>query len=145
MSYHSLLTYSPLTNMAIKFSCKCGKKLKARDEMAGRRSMCPRCGSPVGIPGLKPTHAGATLGPMSLKDRLRFWQTRLPSEALPKSLLPEESADTFSRDAQRSAAIDESNKSHSQPPSNRDAERSPPQEKPPASFDAPLDRQLVKQ
>src|SRR5205085_10829945 len=64
---------------------------------------------------------------------------------LPKSLFPEESADTFSRDAQRSAAIDKSSKSHSQPPSNRDAERSPPQEKPPASFETPLDRQLVKQ
>ena len=144
MSYHSLLTYSPLTNMAIKFFCKCGKKLKARDEMAGRRSMCPRCGSPVGIPGLKPTHAGATLGPMSLKDRLRFWQTRLPSEALPKSLLPEEPIDTFGRDAQRSTSDDESSKSPSQG-SSRDPERSARPEQPPATFDTPLDRQLVKQ
>src|SRR5437899_11197063 len=94
--------------MAIRFFCKCGKKLKARDEMAGRRSMCPRCGSPVGIPGLKPTHAGATLGPMSLKDRLRFWQTRLPSEALPKSLLPEEPTDPFSHDAQGCTSADQS-------------------------------------
>src|SRR5882724_9928790 len=123
--------------MAIKFFCKCGKKLKARDEMAGRRSMCPRCGSPVGIPGLKPTHAGAILGPMSLKDRLRFWQTRLPSEALPKSLLPEEPIDTSARDAQRSASSDVSS------PSN--AERSARPEPPPATFDTPLDRQLVLQ
>src|SRR6516162_11429084 len=128
--------------MAIKFFCKCGKKLKARDEMAGRRSICPRCGSPVGIPGLKPTHAGATLGPMSIKDRLRVWQTRLPSEALPRSLLPEEPADALAPDAQQSASADESNKS-SPLSSSRDAERTAPQEKPPASFDTPLDRQLV--
>jgi len=136
MSYHSPLTTPPLTNMAIRFFCKCGKKLKARDEMAGRRSMCPRCGSPVGIPGLKPTHAGATLGPMSLKDRLRFWQTRLPSEALPKSLLPEEPTDTVKHKEQQSAA---------ELSSGRDAKRSPRQDKPPATFDTPLDRQLVKQ
>src|SRR6266849_6977709 len=85
--------------MAIKFFCKCGKKLKARDEMAGRRSMCPRCGSPVGIPGLAPTHAGAPLGPMSLKNRLRFWRTHLPSETLPKSLLPYAPTESVSRDA----------------------------------------------
>src|SRR5262249_33413360 len=155
--YPSLFTHH--LEMAIKFFCKCGKKLKAREEMAGRRSICPRCGSPVGIPGLKPTHAGAPLGPMPIKDRLRFWQTRLPSEALPKSLLPEEPAP----DAQPSASPDESAKSSSQESFSRDApphptlspagergrgegaERRAPQEKPPASFDTPLDRQLVKQ
>ena len=52
--------------MPIKFACSCGKHLKARYEMAGRRSMCPRCGAPVGIPSLQPTHRGATLGPASL-------------------------------------------------------------------------------
>jgi hypothetical protein len=39
--------------LTIKFVCSCGKHLKARDEMASRRSVCPRCGSPVGIPALK--------------------------------------------------------------------------------------------
>src|SRR5438105_5600907 len=52
--------------MPIKFVCGCGKRLRARDEMAARRSLCPRCGAPVGIPSLQPTHRGATLGPMSL-------------------------------------------------------------------------------
>src|SRR5207244_7558365 len=36
--------------------------------MASRRSLCPRCGAPVGIPSLQPTHRGATLGPMSLVE-----------------------------------------------------------------------------
>jgi hypothetical protein len=38
-------------SMAIKFSCAlCGKKLTAKDELAGRRSKCPQCGSVVGVP-----------------------------------------------------------------------------------------------
>lgn len=126
--------------MAIKFFCKCGKKLKARDEMAGRRSMCPRCGCPVGIPGTKPTHGGAILGPMSIQDRLRFWKTHLPSETLPKSLLPDEPDNSFSRDAQRSAHPDSSSKPPSEP-----EPKPKPAEKPPAIFDAPLDRALVRQ
>jgi hypothetical protein len=55
--------------MAIKFVCSCGKRLRARDEMAARRSRCPRCGAPVGIPSLQPTLRGATLGPMSPAER----------------------------------------------------------------------------
>jgi hypothetical protein len=57
--------------MSIKFVCTCGKHLRARDEMAGRRSVCPRCGNPVGIPLLHPTHPGANLGPMTRAERLR--------------------------------------------------------------------------
>src|SRR5260370_40008965 len=113
--------------MAIKFFCKCGKKLKAWDETAGRRSMCPRCGSPVGIPATTPTHGGATLGPMSIQDRLRFWKTHLPSETLPKSLLPDEPTDTFSRDAHP----DDSSKVSSEPTANSPGK---PPEKPPAIF-----------
>ncbi len=60
--------------MAIKFFCSCGKRLRARDEMAARRSVCPRCGSPVGIPSLQPTHPGVTAGPMSPAERLRVRQ-----------------------------------------------------------------------
>jgi hypothetical protein len=37
--------------MAIRFACpSCGKKLSAKDELAGRRSKCTRCGSVVGVP-----------------------------------------------------------------------------------------------
>ncbi len=54
--------------MPIKFVCRCGKHLRAREEMACRRSLCPRCGAPVGIPSLQPTHRGTTLGPMSLVE-----------------------------------------------------------------------------
>src|SRR5262245_48458518 len=67
--------------MTIKFICSCGKHLKARDEMAARRSICPRCGSPVGIPSLKPTHAGTEAGPLSPMDRLRHARERKPLPA----------------------------------------------------------------
>jgi hypothetical protein len=59
--------------MAIKFVCSCGKHLRAREEMAARRSVCPACGAPVGIPSLQPTHPGTGAAPMSPKDR---WRTR---------------------------------------------------------------------
>jgi hypothetical protein len=41
--------------MTIKFACSCGKRLRARDEMARRRTVCPRCGQPVGVPSGEPT------------------------------------------------------------------------------------------
>jgi hypothetical protein len=55
--------------MAIKFICSCGKHLRARDEMAARRSVCPRCGAPVGIPAREPTQSSAPLGPMTPTER----------------------------------------------------------------------------
>lgn len=35
---------------SITFYCLCGKKLKARASSAGKRTQCPQCGEPVGIP-----------------------------------------------------------------------------------------------
>jgi hypothetical protein len=58
--------------MAIKFTCSCGKRLRARDEMAARRSVCPRCGAPVGIPSMRPTHAGTAAAPLTPAERLRL-------------------------------------------------------------------------
>src|SRR5260370_40177242 len=53
--------------MSIKFVCPCGKRLKARDDMAARRIMCPRCGNPVGVPSLDPNRPT----PMTPAERLR--------------------------------------------------------------------------
>src|SRR5262245_28219071 len=37
--------------MAIRFSCvACGKRLAVKDENAGRRSRCPRCGGEIIVP-----------------------------------------------------------------------------------------------
>ncbi|WP_165228248.1 PrsW family glutamic-type intramembrane protease [Aquisphaera insulae] len=36
--------------MSIRVQCECGKKLKAKDEMAGRTSPCPDCGRMLTVP-----------------------------------------------------------------------------------------------
>src|SRR4051812_16293453 len=36
--------------MAITFACDCGKTLRARDELAGKKARCPQCGSVRIIP-----------------------------------------------------------------------------------------------
>jgi RsiW-degrading membrane proteinase PrsW (M82 family) len=37
-------------SMAISFACGCGKLLKARDELAGKKAKCPDCGTVLEIP-----------------------------------------------------------------------------------------------
>jgi hypothetical protein len=56
--------------MSISFVCRCGKRLRAREDMAARRSMCPRCGAPVGIPSLD-TPGDGRAGPMSRDEIAR--------------------------------------------------------------------------
>jgi len=36
--------------MAVRFSCKCGKKLKAADEFIGKKVLCSKCGETVKVP-----------------------------------------------------------------------------------------------
>ena len=67
--------------MSIKFVCSCGKHLRARDEMAERRSMCPRCGAPVGVPSLRPTHAGTTAAPLTPQERRRLRSDKPSADA----------------------------------------------------------------
>jgi hypothetical protein len=67
--------------MAIKFICTCGKHLRARDEMAARRAFCPRCGNPVGIPSLQPTHSGTRAHVLSPAERRRRRRVRPPDPA----------------------------------------------------------------
>jgi hypothetical protein len=69
--------------LTIRFVCSCGKHLRARDEMAARRSFCPRCGSPVGIPSLQPTTAGGLL-PLTPLERLRLASKRVAPPAEPE-------------------------------------------------------------
>jgi hypothetical protein len=55
--------------MTIKFFCSCGKHLRAREAMAGRRSVCPACRQPVGIPSLEPTQRGTMRAPLTPAER----------------------------------------------------------------------------
>jgi hypothetical protein len=54
--------------MKITFVCRCGKRLRAREELARRRIMCPSCGSPVGVPSLDPTHRDGRKGFMTPEE-----------------------------------------------------------------------------
>jgi hypothetical protein len=54
----------------ITFVCQCGKRLRAREELARRRIMCPRCGSPVGVPS-REQHSDGRAGPMSPEEIAR--------------------------------------------------------------------------
>lgn len=66
--------------MTIKFVCNCGKRLRARDEMAMRRVVCPGCGELCGVPSLHPTFRGATAGPLTPAERLRTRRCVLPGD-----------------------------------------------------------------
>ncbi len=62
--------------MGIKFTCACGKRLRVAESMAAHRIMCPRCGSPVGVPSLRPTHAGTEASVMTPEERRRLAHLR---------------------------------------------------------------------
>jgi hypothetical protein len=47
--------------MSIRFACKCGKHLRAGDTMAGRHTLCPKCGALVAIPTLEQAASGAAV------------------------------------------------------------------------------------
>jgi hypothetical protein len=52
--------------------------------MAARRAMCPRCGAPVGIPSLQPTHRGTVAAPLTPLERQRLARERpLPPTPAP--------------------------------------------------------------
>ena len=63
--------------MTIKFVCGCGKRLRARDDMARMRVLCPGCGTFVGVPALEPTVAGGQRA-MSPQERIRHGRNDPP-------------------------------------------------------------------
>jgi hypothetical protein len=76
--------------MPIAFSCSCGKKLKARDEFAGRKIKCPACQKLLGIPSpvaaevSVPAAAGTVLAEASPDVPLaRPVEVRAPHHTIP--------------------------------------------------------------
>ncbi len=47
--------------MPLSTNCSCGKQLRVRDELAGKRVKCPACGQSVQIPVLANPSSGATV------------------------------------------------------------------------------------
>jgi hypothetical protein len=70
--------------VSIKFVCSCGKHLKARDDMAQRRVVCPRCGFLAGVPALTPSNPDGA-APLTPTERVRRNADRIlpPLAALP--------------------------------------------------------------
>src|SRR5262245_66604635 len=67
--------------MAIKFFCSCGKHLRAREALAGKRSVCPQCGQLVGVPSLQANHRGTVPAPMTPAEKGKL----KPRDAIPIS------------------------------------------------------------
>ena len=63
--------------MTIKFVCGCGKHLRAGDDMARVRVLCPGCGTLVGVPSLEPNVAGGQRA-MTPRDRVRHGRNNPP-------------------------------------------------------------------
>jgi hypothetical protein len=112
--------------MSIKFTCSCGKRLRAREAMASRRSVCPRCGALVGIPSLAPPIRDAPAGPLTPAERFRTRRCvpkggPLPAELLKPDPTPPPSAAT-SPTAQGADAIAQQPPERPKPPRRRQAE-----------------------
>ena len=58
--------------MALSFSCDCGQEMQAKEEHAGRRTRCPKCGKDVMIPSVEPAPPpGEPLRPEAVAERRR--------------------------------------------------------------------------
>ena len=44
------MTYHSRSHAPIRFTCRCGKALKAPERLAGKGSRCPACGADVMVP-----------------------------------------------------------------------------------------------
>lgn len=55
--------------MSITVSCSCGKRLKAPDNLAGKRVKCPACGTLVDIPKVPESTSGETYALAPEEDR----------------------------------------------------------------------------
>lgn len=91
--------------MAITFVCRCGKRLRAREDMASRRSMCPACGEPVGVPSLQGANADGRAGPMSPEELSRR-RSRVSPDTADTSTLGPASVRMRPRDPARSVGSD---------------------------------------
>jgi len=64
--------------MPIKVSCQCGKKLTAKDALAGKRVKCPGCGAPLQVPPAPTTAGGDGISQLLDDVGLRAGVVRCP-------------------------------------------------------------------
>jgi RsiW-degrading membrane proteinase PrsW (M82 family) len=74
--------------MSISLPCTCGKVLKAKEEMAGKRAKCPACGAVLRVPGApeedKPGYAVAPAAPRPAVQSLHRDEEEEEPELPPK-------------------------------------------------------------
>src|SRR5437867_1611623 len=59
--------------MPIPVSCKCGQGFRAKDELAGKKVKCPKCGQVLQIPGINPSDSVASAsGLLSIDDLMKM-------------------------------------------------------------------------
>lgn len=100
--------------MSIAFHCLCGKRLKARESSAGKRTQCPQCGEPVGIPA-----SAAPAAPPSSRKEAADAATAAAREILPipaSILPPTESDGAATRESRASDRISPQQVGRSLPP-----------------------------
>ncbi len=69
--------------MPISVSCPCGKTLSVKDELAGKRGKCPKCGAPLTIP--QPPKP-AELAPLDLPSLSDEFDQPAPAEVVPEAV-----------------------------------------------------------
>src|SRR2546428_11367635 len=56
--------------MPIPVSCQCGQSFRAKDDLAGKRVKCPKCGQVLQIPGAAPSASAP--GMLSIDDLMKM-------------------------------------------------------------------------
>ncbi len=70
--------------MAIPFTCTCGKSIRIKDELAGRKARCPDCGTAFTIPAPQTPNAEDVAGDFLLADSAGEEHTTQSREAPPR-------------------------------------------------------------
>jgi hypothetical protein len=71
--------------MSILIACNCGKRFKAADQFAGKRTKCPGCGQTLTIPGAVAGATAAAAAPAAAAAKPRATATANAAVARPKA------------------------------------------------------------
>jgi hypothetical protein len=69
--------------MPIPVSCQCGQTFRAKDDLAGKRVKCPKCGQPLQIPGANPSDSMASASGLLSIDDLMKMDAAAPAGPMP--------------------------------------------------------------
>lgn len=78
--------------MAVPVNCKCGKKFKVKDQLAGKAVRCPGCGAALRIPGPASTAGKGAAPPAPEKSNAELALERYEEAQKKKQMTAEEEA-----------------------------------------------------